>query len=107
MGGLLLFAHAQNKALSSWAKRLQYYVYETVGSLRIGQFFNIVTDLPESQPALSDVRECLRHTHSHARFISRFTAAINQRLLQPGGVSMTNQPHFGGLVQVEPALRIG
>lgn len=104
---MLFFAHAQDKALSSWAKRLQYYVYETVGSLRIGQFFNIVTDLPESQLALSDVRECLRHTHSHARFISRFTAAINQRLLQPGGISMTNSPHFGDLVQIEPALRTG
>lgn len=77
---------AQEKALRDWAKRLQYYVYETVGSIRIGQFFDVVTDLPESQPALADVRECLQHTSSHARFIKRFSAAIKQRLLHPGNV---------------------
>ena len=71
-------------ALSSWAKRLQYYVYETVGAMRIGQFFDIVVGLPESLPALADVRGCLQHTNSHARFIQRFGAAISQRLLHPG-----------------------
>ncbi len=76
----------QERALSTWAKRLQYYVYETVGGIRMGQFFDIVTDLPESQPALADVRECLKHTSSHARFIQRFSAAIKQRLLHPGAV---------------------
>ena len=75
---------AQERALSTWAKRLQYYVYETVGAIRMGQFFDIVTDLPESQPALANVRECLKHTSSHARFIERFSAAIKQRLLHPG-----------------------
>ena len=76
--------HAQDRALSSWAKRLQYYVYETVGAMRIGQFFDIVVGLPESLPALADVRGCLQHTNSHARFIQRFGAAISLRLLHPG-----------------------
>ena len=76
--------YTQERALSTWAKRLQYYVYKTVGGIRMGQFFDIVTDLPESQPALADVRECLKHTSSHARFIQRFSTAIKQRLLHPG-----------------------
>lgn len=63
-------------------------MYETVGGIRMGQFFDIVTDLPESQPALADVRECLKHTSSHARFIQRFSAAIKQRLLHPGAPSL-------------------
>ncbi len=88
VSGYVSLTHAafalQERALSTWAKRLQYYVYETVGSIRMGQFFDIVTDLPESQPALADVRECLKHTSSHARFIQRFSAAIKQRLLHPG-----------------------
>ena len=91
--------HAQGKALSSWAKRLQYYVYETVGSLRICQFFDIVVGLPESLPALADVRGCLQHTNSHARFIQRFGAAISQRLLHPGllrGFILSPEPSSGG-----------
>lgn len=85
--------HAQDTALSAWAKRLQYYVYETVGSLRIGQFFDIVVSLPDSMPALADVRGCLQHTNAHARFIQRFGAAISRRLLHPGPCSMLCSPH--------------
>ena len=34
-------------ALQQWQARLSYYVYETVGSLRIGDMFDIVVDYPD------------------------------------------------------------
>lgn len=71
-------------ALDMWESRLSYYVYETVGCLRIASFFDMVVDYPDSQPALEDLRECLKHTNLHSHFISRFRSAIQQRLLHAG-----------------------
>ncbi|CAK0784759.1 hypothetical protein CVIRNUC_007963 [Coccomyxa viridis] len=104
---LALISPNKDRALSSWAKRLQYYVYETVGAMRIGQFFDIVVGLPESLPALADVRGCLQHTNSHARFIQRFGAAISLRLLHPGAATPDIIAQYVGCIkalrEVDPA----
>ena len=34
-------------AVREWKARLSYYVYETVGSLRIADMFDIVVDYPD------------------------------------------------------------
>ena len=34
-------------ALQQWQAQLSYYVYETVGSLRIADMFDIVVDYPD------------------------------------------------------------
>ena len=64
--------------------RLSYYVYETIGALRIDHMFDIVVDFPDSLPACQDAAECLRHTSLHRKFIERFGQATQDRLLHPG-----------------------
>jgi anaphase-promoting complex subunit 2 len=80
-------------ALDMWESRLSYYVYETIGCLRIACFFDMVVDYPDSQPALEDLRECLRHTNLHSHFISKFSAAIRQRLLHAGALAGLHAAH--------------
>ena len=71
-------------SLQQWQSRLSYYVYETVGQLRIKEMFDIVVDYPESRPAVQDVKECLAHTNLHRRFVAGFKEAIRERLLHAG-----------------------
>ncbi|GAB4822840.1 hypothetical protein N2152v2_009886 [Parachlorella kessleri] len=74
-------------ALREWRALLSYYVYETVGSLRISDMFDIVVDYPDSLPALEDIRECLAKTNLHHKFIQAFGRSIEARLLHPGAAT--------------------
>ena len=38
--------------MERWRERLTYYVYETVGRLRLAEMFDIVVGLPDSLPAI-------------------------------------------------------
>ncbi|KAK9820288.1 hypothetical protein WJX72_008627 [[Myrmecia] bisecta] len=78
---------AGEQSLAQWRLRLDYYVYETVGQLRIGEMFDIVVDYPESLPAVGDIRDCLRNTNLHQQFITRFRAATQARLLHAGAAT--------------------
>ncbi|EFN59544.1 hypothetical protein CHLNCDRAFT_19379, partial [Chlorella variabilis] len=73
--------------LQAWRARLGYYVYETVGSLRIGDMFDIVVDYPDSLPAIEDTRDCLQNTNLHRKFITLFRKALMDRLLHPGAAT--------------------
>ena len=73
-------------SLQQWQSRLSYYVYETVGQLRIKEMFDIVVDYPESRPAVQDVKDCLAHTNIHRKFVAGFKQAIGERLLHAGRV---------------------
>ena len=70
--------------LQQWQRRLNYYVYETVGQLRMKEMFDIVVDYPESRPAVQDVKDCLAHTNLHRKFVAGFKQAIGERLLHAG-----------------------
>jgi hypothetical protein len=50
---------AGEAALHAWRARLGYYVYETVGALRIADMFDIVVDYPDRRGGC--VGRCLRH----------------------------------------------
>lgn len=67
-----------------WSAMLGYFVYDTVGAMRIAQFFDMVVDWPDSLPALRDVKECLAHTNLQPHFITSFRIATQQRLLHAG-----------------------
>lgn len=78
--------------LQQWQRRLNYYVYETVGQLRMKEMFDIVVDYPESRPAVQDVKDCLAHTNLHRKFVAGFKQAIGERLLHAGTTSSA-EPH--------------
>ena len=73
------------KLLAEWRKRLELLACEALGRARIGQFFDIVVEHPDSLPAVHDLRACLARTSLQAHFIHGFKAAIQHRLLHAGG----------------------
>eukprot|EP00048_Salpingoeca_helianthica_P010188 m.145789 g.145789 ORF g.145789 m.145789 type:complete len:713 (-) comp15031_c0_seq2:533-2671(-) len=69
---------------AGWQGRLEYFIYKSFATLRIGELFDIIVDFPDSTPALDDLRECLRHTDQMHDLVTSLTAAFNKRLLHPG-----------------------
>lgn len=84
---LLLCQDEGQPSLQQWQRRLGYYVYETVGQLRIKEMFDIVVDYPDSRPAVQDVKDCLAHTNLHRKFVAGFKQAIGERLLHAGAAT--------------------
>ena len=60
--------------------RLQFFLRQALGSLRIGELFDLIVDFPDSTPAILDLRECLSHTQQHADAVRALSAAIEARL---------------------------
>ena len=75
---------ACNLSLQQWQAKLEYCVYEMLGSMRIREMFDIVVDYPDTRPALQDLKTCLIHTNLHDYFISCFRNETQARLLHPG-----------------------
>ncbi len=73
-------------SLQQWRSKLEYSVYEVLGSMRIREMFDIVVDYPETRPALQDLKACLIHTNLHSYFISCFRQETEARLLHPGKI---------------------
>ena len=69
---------------AEWRGRLEYAIYERLGSLRIDEFFNVIVEFPDSLPAVDDLRRCLRRTTLHDRLTSSLRGALQRRLLIPG-----------------------
>ena len=67
-----------------WTARLEFHVYETLCKLRTKELFGIVTDFPDSSPALDDLKTCLARTHQHRQLVAALREAFAQRLLHPG-----------------------
>lgn len=73
-----------DRSLQQWQSKLEYCVYEMLGSMRIREMFDIVVDYPDTRPALQDLEKCLIHTNLHGYFIASFRAETEARLLHPG-----------------------
>lgn len=59
-------------ALDDWRLRLTYFMYQTLGDLRISEMFDIVIDYPDSAPAVAEAGACLKHTSLAPKFVSVF-----------------------------------
>ncbi|KAL1514528.1 hypothetical protein AB1Y20_003625 [Prymnesium parvum] len=70
--------------LQQWQARLHFFLMQSLAELRTAELFDIIIDYPDSLPALSDLKECLQHTHQHADVVASLSKAIDQRLLKPG-----------------------
>lgn len=67
-----------------WRARLEYAIHEHLGALRIGEFFDVIVEFPESLPAVEDLKQCLRRTTLHAQLTTSLRQAIQRRLLIAG-----------------------
>ncbi|KAK9838770.1 hypothetical protein WJX74_003024 [Apatococcus lobatus] len=78
---------SDDQSLQQWQSKLEYCVYEMLGSMRIREMFDIVVDYPDTRPALEDLKTCLIHTNLHSYFISSFRSETEARLLHPGAAT--------------------
>lgn len=72
------------KNYKMWSTRLLFYFHKTFGDLRIKEFFDIVVECPDSEPAVLDLKECIEWTGQHQQLQKAFLIAIERRLLHPG-----------------------
>ncbi|XP_077299821.1 anaphase promoting complex subunit morula [Arctopsyche grandis] len=71
-------------AIDTFKQKLTYYLYETYTRIRIDQLFNIIIEYPDSQPAIEDIKICLRKTELRSTLSRKLQAALESRLLHPG-----------------------
>jgi anaphase-promoting complex subunit 2 len=73
--------------LTVWRPRVENVIYEQFARLRIGELFDIIVEMPDSVPALDDLRLCLAKTQQYGEMIESLRAAIVKRLLHPGAAT--------------------
>ncbi|KAF9349399.1 Anaphase-promoting complex subunit 2 [Mortierella sp. NVP85] len=72
------------KRYKMWSSRLLFYFHKTFGDLRIKEFFDIVVECPDSEPAVLDLQECIEWTGQREQLQNAFLATIDKRLMHPG-----------------------
>ncbi|XP_078603825.1 anaphase-promoting complex subunit 2-like isoform X2 [Branchiostoma floridae x Branchiostoma japonicum] len=75
------------ESLDRWQTRLLYFLYQTYGTLRISEMFDIIVEFPDSMSALEDLKVCLEKTDLRRTLVSSLRSAIGRRLLQPGATT--------------------
>ncbi|KAI8481929.1 Anaphase-promoting complex subunit 2 [Branchiostoma belcheri] len=75
------------ESLDRWQTRLLYFLYQTYGTLRISEMFDIIVEFPDSMSALEDLKVCLEKTDLRQALVSSLRSAIGRRLLQPGATT--------------------
>lgn len=71
-------------AVKNFQIKLNFYLYEVYANTIIDQFFNIIVDFPESQPAIEDLKVCLDKLDLRNHLIKSLKNALETRLLHPG-----------------------
>ncbi|KAF9164413.1 Anaphase-promoting complex subunit 2 [Actinomortierella ambigua] len=72
------------KQFKMWASRLEFYFFKTFGDQRVKEFFDIIVDCPESEPAVHDLKKCIEWTGQKDQLQSSLLLAMDKRLLHPG-----------------------
>uniref|UniRef100_A0A182NLW2 Anaphase-promoting complex subunit 2 n=1 Tax=Anopheles dirus TaxID=7168 RepID=A0A182NLW2_9DIPT len=65
-------------------KKLLLYMYDQYSKAIIDQFFQIIINFPMSQPAVNDLKVCLRKISSDLCFVTTVRDMLCERLLHPG-----------------------
>lgn len=64
--------------------KLKYFLFEKYANTIIDQFFNIIIDFPDSQPAINDLRLCMEKLDLRSHLVETLKNSIETRLLHPG-----------------------
>lgn len=67
-----------------WKKRLKFFCYKTIATVRINDLFEIMVDYPESHPAVLDIKKCLAHVQCSYFLVKSVQDTFKERLLHPG-----------------------
>lgn len=97
---LKLVLNDSGHQLRQWGARLECFLYESLGDLRIEKLFDMAVDFPASTPAVTDLCECLNHTTLETRLLHAFRAVVSQRLLHGGASTSDIINHFNLVVRM-------
>ncbi|GMH35992.1 hypothetical protein BSKO_03860 [Bryopsis sp. KO-2023] len=86
--------------LEQWQARLECFLYESLGDLRIKNLFDMAVEFPDSMPAVKDLCECLNRTTLQPRLLSVFRETVSERLLQGGASTSDIIKHFNLVVRM-------
>ncbi|XP_055690510.1 anaphase-promoting complex subunit 2 [Lutzomyia longipalpis] len=77
--------NAKMKAtIAEFRMKLNFFMYETYANVIIEQFFDIIIDFPESQPAIDDLKVCFEKVDLRPHLVQTLKLALETRLLHPG-----------------------
>ena len=67
-----------------WKKRLKFFCYKTIATVRINDLFEIMVDYPDSHAAVLDIKKCVGHIQCSNYLIKTVQDTFKERLLHPG-----------------------
>lgn len=71
-------------SISYFKMKLKYFLFEKYANTIIDQFFNIIIEFPDSQPAIDDLKICMEKLDLRAHLVETLKNSIETRLLHPG-----------------------
>lgn len=71
-------------SISCFKMKLKYYLFEKYANTIIDQFFNIIIEFPDSQPAIDDLKLCMEKLDLRGHLVETLKNSIETRLLHPG-----------------------
>lgn len=71
-------------SINYFKMKLKYFLYEKYANTIIEQFFDIIIDYPDSQPAIDDLKLCMEKLDLRAQLVETLKNSIQTRLLHPG-----------------------
>ncbi|KAL7046908.1 hypothetical protein ACKWTF_002737 [Chironomus riparius] len=72
------------ESISYFQKKLKYLLYEKYAKTIIDQFFNIIIEFPDSQPAIDDLKLCMEKLDLRAHLVEVLKNSLETRLLHQG-----------------------
>eukprot|EP00550_Attheya_septentrionalis_P003183 CAMPEP_0198286292 /NCGR_PEP_ID=MMETSP1449-20131203/5415_1 /TAXON_ID=420275 /ORGANISM="Attheya septentrionalis, Strain CCMP2084" /LENGTH=782 /DNA_ID=CAMNT_0043983991 /DNA_START=169 /DNA_END=2517 /DNA_ORIENTATION=- len=67
-----------------WKQTLDFAASECFCNVRIGEIFDMVTDFPDSLPAVQELTHVLTRTRMHDKLAMELRASLSRRLIHPG-----------------------
>lgn len=71
-------------SINYFKMKLKYFLFEKYANTIIDQFFNIIIEFPDSQPAIDDLKLCMEKLDLRGHLVETLKNSIETRLLHPG-----------------------
>lgn len=71
-------------SISYFQMKLKYFLFEKYANIIIEQFFNIIIEFPDSQPAIDDLKLCMEKLDLRSHLVESLKTSLETRLLHQG-----------------------
>lgn len=72
------------ESISYFQLKLKYFLFEKYANTIIEQFFNIIIEFPDSQPAIDDLKLCMEKLDLRSHLVETLKTSLETRLLHQG-----------------------